>query len=836
MRYVSRICTGAAFLILLLAPVSYAVAAVSRDQLIATYIYRLADRIQWANEAQIDRYQFHLVDDNGRLARELGRIAASRQLHGKPFIVTHSSDEQIPDGVHLVYVSDTKTSLAPSVFAQVEGRNALMISDNWDNRRQLMINLREDEADKLGFEINRANIVNQGLGVHPDIILLGGTELDVARLYREGQQLLLQEHAELEAVREESAGLRGDVGGLRAERDNLSLRIEKQNKRLSDQEGRFEILNSRIVEQETSLQRQSEALEEREAVIRRQQAGIDQRAAVLERQDRDIKARDATIQDQERVLAEFGETLALQERFLLLVSIVAILVFALATTFLIAFRSNRRTNRLLVEQKRQLEESSQALEIAKEAAEAASLSKSRFLANMSHELRTPLNAILGFSQMMARDLESGSELYEKTAIINRSGQHLLAVINDVLDMSKIEAGREDLQPAPFDLLAAISDSVEIARARADAKGLSFWVEVDEVHHPFVETDRAKLSQILINLLGNAVKFTAEGGVALRASTTAIDEETVCFRVEVEDSGRGVAPEQLAEIFEPFTQAGEKVRSQAGTGLGLSISKHYVELLGGTIEAESELEVGTQFVVDVPLKLSSEAATLDTATENRLPSSLASGQTEWRVLIADDDKTNRLLLSSQLARVGIVAREAVDGDQAVQIFKEWAPHFIWMDMRMPVMNGYEATRVIRGLPGGDEVKIAAITASVFSDQREKILSAGCDAIVHKPYQEHEIFDTMAEYTGMEFVYEYSLEEASSLLTAEELNEALEVVDTELAAEMLVAVEECDPGAMDRLIDRLPDEQAKLARELRALAGRFDWDALESHLLKRRERTM
>lgn len=465
---------------------------------------------------------------------------------------------------------------------------------------------------------------------------------------------------------------------------------------------------------------------------------------------------------------------------------------------------------------------------ARDQAEIANSTKSTFLAHMSHEFRTPLNAVLGFSRLLSRNESIPAEERAKLELINRSGQHLLTMINDVLDFSKIEAGKETLQLEAFKLRGALEDATEIARVRAMAKDISYVVELDDVADCVVESDRAKLCQVLINLLGNAVKFTDEGGVALRARTIGASGDEFELQVEVEDSGPGIPDSQLAEIFEPFVQTGASQAMTKGTGLGLAISKTFVEMLGGTLDVETKLGKGSRFRLILPLRISAIEAVDKRSEFELLPTALAPGQTDWRILIVDDDETNRLLLGSQLGRVGLETREATNGAEGVQIFKEWSPHFIWMDIRMPVMDGYEATRTIRKLPHGKDVEIVAITASVFHDQLNNIIEAGCDEIVHKPYREHEIFDTLSRRLDMKFVYE--AEQSGLEPGPAQLDYSAEValIDPELAERMRKVVRSCDEKSLQLLINELPEEQADFAQRLRSFLREFDWDLLEKTL--------
>ncbi|CAG1021471.1 partial two-component system, sensor histidine kinase and response regulator, partial [Patescibacteria group bacterium] len=364
-----------------------------------------------------------------------------------------------------------------------------------------------------------------------------------------------------------------------------------------------------------------------------------------------------------------------------------------------------------------------ALIHSKQAVEAANIAKSRFIATMSHELRTPLNAILGFSELMGQDTNLTAKQKEKLGIINRSGAHLLNMINDILDISKIETGRIEVNNQAFDLIKLLHDISDMVNQRIIAKQLKFSLELSQNLPQYIQGDSVKLRQVIINLLSNAIKFTQQGNIILRSYSELLEQSTnnILLIIEVHDSGTGIPLEQQYRLFKPFEQLNRTNATTEGTGLGLAISKSLIELMSGKISVNSILGIGSTFRIQLPVSIA-KAADIDLQPLSKPIINIAEDQPEWRLLIADDNADNRLLLKDILTHVGFEIIEATNGQEAIELFKQRQPHLIWMDMSMPIIDGYEATKQIRQLEGGEKVKIIAITASAFTEQYADIIQS------------------------------------------------------------------------------------------------------------------
>jgi signal transduction histidine kinase/CheY-like chemotaxis protein len=460
----------------------------------------------------------------------------------------------------------------------------------------------------------------------------------------------------------------------------------------------------------------------------------------------------------------------------------------------------------------------------KEKAEAANKAKSVFLASMSHELRTPLNAILGFSSLMRNDAGISEDQRKILDIINHSGKHLLKLINDVLDMAKVEAGRVVVENKPVDLGEIVRDVVGLLGLRADEKGINLIMDQSSVFPRFARTDESKLRQVIINLVGNAIKFTQQGAVTLRLNARPSETpERLLLIIEVEDTGIGISPEDQLHIFNPFVQVG-KQSAQKGTGLGLAITRKYLELMGGRISVESVPGEGSTFRVELPVGRveESDVKTFDISRGRVI--GLASGQPEYRILIVEDQEENWLLLQRLLEDIGLTARVAVNGAESIEMFLDWRPQIIMMDIRMPIMDGMEAAQRIRKLDGGTDVKIIALTASVYKEERDNVLAAGMDDFIRKPYRADEIFDCLKRHIGVRFIYE----EASDTIAVEPNvaldAEVLAALPEELRGKLADALINLDVTGIADIIRDITELDPKLGGMLNNYAGRLEYSAV------------
>ncbi len=480
----------------------------------------------------------------------------------------------------------------------------------------------------------------------------------------------------------------------------------------------------------------------------------------------------------------------------------------------------------------ELKEAKNEAEDAKFKAEASNRAKSTFLANMSHELRTPLNAILGFSQLIAR-APSLSDVHKKNIdLINRSGEHLLGLINDILDISRIEAGKTKLEESVIDLPRLVNTVNEIIRIRAEKKGLELVVDLKPGIPRFIKSDKSKLRQILLNILGNAVKFTTMGQVTLRIKldssllnrgTEQNSEVTLCF--DVEDTGIGMRPENLEKIFDPFVQTEDGRMKEGGTGLGLAICRSFVTLMNGRISVKSQVGEGSTFSFSIQTEVADSSK-----TETYQPPQvigLTEGQPQYRILVVEDDSFNRLGLSALLESVGFEVETAENGKVALDLFEEWRPDFIWMDIRMPVMNGLVATQKIRESESPHHnIPIVGLSASAYEENRIEMLAVGCNDFQKKPFKFEEIFELLNKHLGVKYIYDQDdpqFELSPSGPGAID-RDALPKLPAEKLQNLKQALISLNPRIISKAIEQIRPDNSGLADSLTVLAEEFLYDDL------------
>jgi len=474
----------------------------------------------------------------------------------------------------------------------------------------------------------------------------------------------------------------------------------------------------------------------------------------------------------------------------------------------------------------------EALVKAKQESEAANKAKSIFLSNMSHEIRTPLNAIIGFSQLINRDRRLSDQQREYNTSIIKASEHLLELINEILELSKIEAGRIVLNVSNIDLHVLCDDIHMLFKERALDKHLQLIFENAKDLPKYIMIDEGKLRQLFVNIIGNAIKFTEEGGVAIRTQVVKDDDETWFLVVEVEDSGPGISEEEMGKLFRHFEQTSTGVKKGTGTGLGLALSRELALLMGGDITVTSKLGEGSIFTFKVEIKEGNPDEIEKKDTKHVV--SIENRERTYKILVVDDKKENLQVAVNLLNIVGFITIEAVDGKDAIEKFIESKPDLVLMDMRMPVMDGYESTRIIKSMEEGKDIPIVALTASTFEDERKRIKALNMQGYIRKPFREGDLFRTIGKLLHLKYIYEEDLNEIAEKIPVDnnKFEEDFVKLPELIVSEMLEAISVADLDKLTSIINGFETEYPCVAHKLMNLAKGYEYDNIEKLLKERR----
>lgn len=766
---------------------TFSMADMSQEKIVSNYIYNFAVNTTWPEGVKNNTFEIYLLTSNKNLSSTFKNLMKEQKIHEKDIKITRSVKSVIPYSANLIYIDTNYLSEYKKVYEQIEGRPVLIVSNAYDNKRLVMINLNETKDKNVHFEINKANILNQGLLINPKVILLGGTELDVAKLYKAANDSLLQKERELEKQLGQSKYLKEEISGFKARNTALQEQFLSLNKDLTKLQDSIASLNKKsLLSQkkfESQLKEQHKILTEEKASTKKIRDDytkandqLDQMRLSLSAQKEKLSSQEKEVQTKEMRLssltqkvekkaiefeklqknlviqdvqiADQGKVIDIQKDVLLILGLAALTFLSLV---FIVFRTLRREKKIT----QALKDTKIALEEQVKMTEKANASKTKFLAHMSHELRTPLNAVLGYSQLLQKDPNMSQDNQKILSTINRSGEHLLALINDVLEVSKIETGEISLDPIAFDFYQFLDDIYTMFEFRVKNEGLHLELIKDKGLPQFIYADINKIRQIFINIIGNAIKFTVEGGITIRVGHN-LNDSTIL--VEFEDTGAGIDAKEIDKLFEPFKQTISGKLGGGGAGLGLSIVLEYVELMGGKIDAQSKLAFGTIFYLTLPFEKVERSAV--EMSKKEVVKSLKEEDMGIEVLIADDNKTNNDLLSKTLSRIGFNVTTVENGFEALRLFKKMRYRIVLLDLEMPIMNGYQAVKEIRALAYGKETPILAITASVFGIDQKKAYASGFNALIRKPFKDYEVFEEMRKSLKIEYIYEEEITDSGA----------------------------------------------------------------------------
>ncbi|MFH0733669.1 MAG: YfiR/HmsC family protein [bacterium] len=611
-----------------------------RHEAISAYIYNFAKNVRWQNEDLIKEFRFLIIGEDENIIKELNSLSANKKLRDKPIRILSSNILGNVNNIQLIFVTNQHVNLMTEIYDNIEGKNVLLVSDGFTDKRIIMINFYNSDKGSLLFEINKANIMNQHIIVMQDMILLGGTEIDVANLFREGQHSLRSLQKNTENLENNIRELEKITNEKTRDIQNQKYNLEKQNNKIKEQEQLLNKQSFELNERNKALASQIQKIKEQQIIFEKQAGQLkDQKEAlikgneVLKLQSINIKNQKKEILTQSDILQKQGEKLHWQEQLVYLLVLIILLVIGLFISIYKSYKVKKKLNKELedrvllrtcelsnsneqllfelTERKKaedelnkyrqhledMVNERTKELAIAKDKAESADRLKSAFLATMSHELRTPLNSIIGFTGILMKGIAGpiNNEQLKQLGMAKGSAHHLLDLINDVLDISKIEAGELVVSLKPFDFSKSIQKVVSSVQPLAIKKNLEIILDIsDDVTEAI--SDGRRVEQIFLNLLNNSIKFTDSGFVKIICRN-----ENGKIITKVIDSGIGIKDADRDKLFKPFSQIDTGLtRNHEGTGLGLSICSRLVEKLGGNISVESEIGVGSTFTVALPI--------------------------------------------------------------------------------------------------------------------------------------------------------------------------------------------------------------------------------------------
>ena len=808
---------------------------VSEEKLTVSYVYKLSNNIIWKDNHKY--FKIHVITSNTSLVNEFKILAQHLSLYNKKILITSSINTSIDNDTNVVYISKSEERNYNTIFSNTLKYPILLISNNYHKKNIVMINLFKTNDKTMNFEINRANILSRNLRIKPDLVLLGGTELDVAYLYKDTISTLSFQEKTLkrnkEALKKSRILLKNERKKLlnleksMQEKEKtliatqkkiidfnknvleLKKSIEIKNNQLDTQEKKLTDTSNKLIHTQTNLTLIQSTIDFEKKKLKEEKIQVYQKEKLLKKLEIQIQAKTeefeklkSKIQAQNKIIGFHEETIHEQEYFLNISALA--LFFFIIVVFIITYllKKQNKTNKLL-------ESTQEELSIAKKVSDEANNNKSIFIANMSHELRTPLNAVLGYTHLLQKDT-SFSKKHQKTfKIIQDSGQHLLGLINDILEISKMEAGFVEVNTEIVNLPGFIDNMYAMFTLKASQKGIYLKQHIADNVPQFIITDIDKIRQIFINLLSNATKFTNEGGIDLYIST-----RNSYLIVEVKDSGVGISTEEIPKLFEQYQQTQSGIQEGYGTGLGLALVKEFVNLLEGEITVKSELNRGSTFSIKIPYILSE---TTENASVYKEVLSIKENQ-HFTILVVDDIETNKEVLVEILELAHFNVSQAENGLEALESVKTSRPDIILMDFRMPIMGGEESSKHI--LEIDSTIPIIGVTASIMKIKSYLDNPAPFVKILPKPFKTNELFHVIQEYIEVDYIYESDESKTIEI--------SLEKIPLAKREELLNATNSMNITVLNTLCSSLSEEYDKEKSYIDDLVSDLDFETLKGLL--------
>jgi len=584
-----------------------------KAKVLAAYINNFANYTTWPQESKIDSFRIVIVTDNNDVIKEFQLFSKKRKIKKKPISLHSQPSYTNANNAHIIFLTSEKSNFVSNVYDDIEGKPILLVSEDYEDKPNTMINLYKTEKGQVMFEVNKANIINQNLSIDPEIILAGGTEIDVAGLYRKSQLNLRDLQKEMSKM----------VDSLNMVENNIALSIKQikikqkeiaeqkeiianslnrinedknkiadQKRILQSQKDSIRIKNNILRNQLNEIERQAKEMEEQEKVLKTKQNQIETLNSQIENLNSEMENKNSDLQDQMKIITR-------QKNTMFLLVIISLLIVSLGISIYISYRRNAQKRKILAQQKEEIENTLKEVKLLNTKLKDADQYKSVFLASMSHELRTPLNSIIGYTGILLMGMTGDltEEQNKQLTKVKNNARHLLSLINDILDISKIEADRVELAIEEFPLKKMVEEVIETLFPKASEKNLDLSSYIDE--NITITTDYRRLKQVVLNLVTNAVNYSNSGKIQVFSELMAYNK----YKIIVKDTGIGISDDEIPRLFQPFHQIDSSLTksNSSGTGLGLYLCRKIMGLLGGEIAVKSQLGVGSEFIIIIPVK-------------------------------------------------------------------------------------------------------------------------------------------------------------------------------------------------------------------------------------------